>query len=137
MPRQVRIDAPGALQHIIIREIERKAIFKKDTDRDDFIDRSSVSRALGRVQADLALKNMIKALLYHLYPHARLNRLPQNKTTTKQRPLASIFLDIYFGFSKIFLGHNFYVRIPLCLNESRLLFSIKTALFSRTDRRRS
>jgi hypothetical protein len=32
------------------------------------IDRSSVSRALGRVQADPALKNMSKALLDHLYP---------------------------------------------------------------------
>jgi len=39
MPRQARIDAPGALQHIIIRGIERRAIFKNDTDRDDFIDR--------------------------------------------------------------------------------------------------
>jgi hypothetical protein len=33
MPRQARIDAPGALEHIIIRGIERKAIFKNDTDR--------------------------------------------------------------------------------------------------------
>ena len=39
MPRQARIDAPGALQHIIIRGIERKAIFRNDTDREDFIDR--------------------------------------------------------------------------------------------------
>jgi putative transposase len=39
MPRQARIDAPGALQHIIIRGIERRAIFKYHTDRDDFIDR--------------------------------------------------------------------------------------------------
>jgi REP element-mobilizing transposase RayT len=39
MPRQARIDAPGALQHIIIRGIERRAIFETDTDRDDFIDR--------------------------------------------------------------------------------------------------
>jgi hypothetical protein len=31
------------------------------------IGRSSVSRALGRVQADPALKNMSKALLYHLH----------------------------------------------------------------------
>jgi REP element-mobilizing transposase RayT len=30
---------PGALQHIIIRGIERKAIFKNDTDREDFLDR--------------------------------------------------------------------------------------------------
>jgi hypothetical protein len=59
---------PRTLQYIIIRGIERQAIFKNDTDRADFIDRSSVSRALGRVQADPVLKNMSKALLYHLYP---------------------------------------------------------------------
>jgi len=39
MPRQAGIDAPGALQHIIIRGIQRKVIFKNDTDREDFIDR--------------------------------------------------------------------------------------------------
>ena len=39
MPRQAGIDAPGALQHIIIRGIERRSIFNNDTDRDDFIDR--------------------------------------------------------------------------------------------------
>jgi hypothetical protein len=32
------------------------------------IDRSSVSRAVGRVQADPALKKMSKAFLGHLYP---------------------------------------------------------------------
>ena len=30
MPRKARIDAPGALLHIIIRGIERKAIFKEE-----------------------------------------------------------------------------------------------------------
>ena len=39
MPRKARIDAPGALQHIIIRGIERRKIFKDDTDRENFIDR--------------------------------------------------------------------------------------------------
>jgi hypothetical protein len=60
--------SPGTLQHLIIRGVERRAIFKNDTDRDDFIDRLSVSRALGRVQADPAPKNMSKALLCHLHP---------------------------------------------------------------------
>ena len=41
MPRRARIDAPGALHHIVIRGIEGKAIFKDDTDREDFIDRLS------------------------------------------------------------------------------------------------
>jgi len=39
MPRQARIDAPGALHHIIIRGIERKKIFQDDSDRDDFLER--------------------------------------------------------------------------------------------------
>ncbi|MGD9056504.1 MAG: transposase [Desulfobacterales bacterium] len=39
MPRQARIDAPGALQHIIVRGIERKRIFVDDQDRDNFVDR--------------------------------------------------------------------------------------------------
>ena len=39
MPRQSRIDAPGALHHIIVRGIERGKIFKNDDDRYDFIDK--------------------------------------------------------------------------------------------------
>ena len=39
MPRKARIDAPGALHHIIIRGIERKAVFKDNSDRDNFIER--------------------------------------------------------------------------------------------------
>lgn len=41
MPRQSRIDAPGALHHIIIRGIERKRLFADDRDRNDFIARLS------------------------------------------------------------------------------------------------
>ena len=39
MPRKARIDAPGALHHIIVRGIERKAIFKDNHDRDNFFER--------------------------------------------------------------------------------------------------
>ncbi len=39
MPRQARIDAPGALHHIIARGIEKRPIFRDDTDRDNFIQR--------------------------------------------------------------------------------------------------
>jgi putative transposase len=38
MPRQARIDAPGALHHIVIRGIERRGIFKG---REDFLERLS------------------------------------------------------------------------------------------------
>ena len=40
MLRRARIDAPGALHHLVIRGIEGKAIFKR-TDREDFIERLS------------------------------------------------------------------------------------------------
>jgi len=37
MPRQARIDTPGALHHVMVRGIERKKIFRDDKDRDDFL----------------------------------------------------------------------------------------------------
>lgn len=39
---QARIDAPDALHHIIIRGIERKAIFKDDLDRKNFLEEGDV-----------------------------------------------------------------------------------------------
>jgi putative transposase len=39
MPRQSRIDAAGALHHIIVRGIERRKIFDDDQDRYNFLDR--------------------------------------------------------------------------------------------------
>jgi len=41
MPRKLRIDAPGALHHVIIRGIERRKIFQSDYDRENFITRLS------------------------------------------------------------------------------------------------
>jgi REP element-mobilizing transposase RayT len=39
MPRKARIDAPGALHHVIVRGIEKKAIFKDRFDRTNFVKR--------------------------------------------------------------------------------------------------
>jgi REP element-mobilizing transposase RayT len=39
MPRQSRIDAPGALHHIIARGIDRNLIFRDDVDRNRFLER--------------------------------------------------------------------------------------------------
>jgi hypothetical protein len=43
MPRQARIDAPGALHHITLRGIERKPLFKDQQDYNNFLKR------LGRI----------------------------------------------------------------------------------------
>ena len=39
MPRKARIDAPGALHHIIARGIARQRLYDDDADRNFFIDR--------------------------------------------------------------------------------------------------
>ena len=39
MPRQPRLDAPGLLQHVMARGIERREIFKDDKDRKSFLNR--------------------------------------------------------------------------------------------------
>lgn len=41
MPRGSRIDAAGAVHHIMVRGIERKKIFESDADREQFIQRLS------------------------------------------------------------------------------------------------
>ncbi len=42
MPRLARLDAPGVLHHIMVRGIERRAIFRHDQDRYDFLNRLEV-----------------------------------------------------------------------------------------------
>ena len=39
MPRLARLDAPGVLQHVIARGIERREIFTDDKERQSFLDR--------------------------------------------------------------------------------------------------
>jgi hypothetical protein len=39
MPRQARLDAPGALHHIMVRGINKSAIFTDDQDKIRFLDR--------------------------------------------------------------------------------------------------
>lgn len=57
MPRKSRIDAPGALHHLIVRGIERKKIFQDDQDRNQFLYR------LGNILAETATACYAWALL--------------------------------------------------------------------------
>ena len=41
MRRKARLDAPGALNHVVVRGIERRKIFRDDSDRDDLLERLS------------------------------------------------------------------------------------------------
>ena len=63
MPRQARLDAPGALHHVIGRGIEKTQIFRSRKDREDFLDR------LGKLSATGALSIYAWALMdthFHL-----------------------------------------------------------------------
>ena len=42
MPRQPRLDAPGLLQHVMARGIERRKIFRDDKDRESFLERFAI-----------------------------------------------------------------------------------------------
>ena len=59
MPRQSRIDAPGAVHHIIARGIERGQVFRDDQDRDFFLKR------LG----ELILETKTKCFAWALIPN--------------------------------------------------------------------
>lgn len=78
MARQPRLDAPGALHHVMGRGIERAAIFRTDADRNDF---------LGRL-ADLCVNgNLIvyawSLLSNHFHLLARTGRQPISKSMKK------------------------------------------------------
>ena len=71
MPRKARIDAPGALHHIIVRGINRRKIFFDDPDRDDFLDR------LGGILSDSKTPCFAWALMpNHLHLLLRTGTVP-------------------------------------------------------------
>ena len=84
MPRLARLDAPGVLQHVIGRGIERKEIFLNRLDRNDFISR------LGRLAQDGAWVVYAWALLpnhFHLL------------CKTHQQPLSSSMRKLLTGYA--------------------------------------
>ena len=66
MPRLARLDAPGILQNVIGRGIERKKIFFSDTDRSDFIDRLTdlVEDGAMDVYASALCDNLVERLIH-------------------------------------------------------------------------
>lgn len=64
MPRRARLDAPGALHHIMVRGINRAAIFHDDQDRSKFLERlgATVSEANCAVYAWTLMTNHVHIL---------------------------------------------------------------------------
>jgi REP element-mobilizing transposase RayT len=79
MPRQARLDAPGALHHVMIRGIERSPIFKDDQDRQDFISRTGmVAQGTGtKILAWALMNNHVHLLFFKIG-----GRNPQDSTAS-------------------------------------------------------
>jgi REP element-mobilizing transposase RayT len=80
MPRQARIDAPGALHHVIARGIERRKIFKDNIDRNAFLER------LGNILSDTKTSCFAWALIPNHF-HLLLRSGSQPLSTVMRRLL--------------------------------------------------
>lgn len=114
MPRKSRIDAPGALHHIIARGIDRKDIFKDDKDRDNFLER------LGDILAETQTFCFAWALIPNHF-HLLLK--------TGATPISTVMRRLLTGYAVSFnrrhrrYGHLFQNRYKsiLCQEEPYLL----------------
>lgn len=114
MPRKARIDAPGALHHIMVRGIEKNDIFYDDFDRDAFVDR------LGAVISETKTACFAWALMpNHIHMLIRTGHTPIS--TVMQRLLTGYSV----GFNRRHKrhGHVFHNRFKsiLCQEEIYLL----------------
>ena len=114
MPRKARIDAPGAMHHIIARGIEGRPIFQNAADREDFMER------LGHIIKDTETKCFAWALIPNHF-HLLL------KTGTA--PVAKVMLRLLTGYAVTYnlrhrrKGHLFQNRYKsiLCQEDPYLL----------------
>ncbi|MBW1939594.1 MAG: transposase, partial [Deltaproteobacteria bacterium] len=118
MPRQARLDAPGLLQHVMARGIERREIFKDDQDRKSFIDR------LGIILEDTQTQCYAWALIPNHF-HLLLR--------TSLTPLSKVMRRLMTGYAVTFnkrhkrSGHLFQNRYKsiVCEEDSYLLELIR------------
>ena len=114
MPRKARIDAPGALHHIICLGIEKTRIFRDDADRDSFVER------LGRVISDTKTPCYAWALIPNHF-HLLLK--------TGNVPITTVMRKLLTGYAVTFnqrhrrVGHLFQNRYKsiLCQEEKYFL----------------
>ncbi len=114
MPRKARIDAAGALQHIIARGIERRKIFQTQADYTDFLER------LGKILKETDTRCFAWALIPNHF-HLLLK--------TGKAPIANVMLRLLTGYAVSFnrrhrrWGHLFQNRYKsiLCQEDAYLM----------------
>jgi putative transposase len=114
MPRQARIDAPGALHHIMVRGIERRKIFRDDKDKDNFVER---------------LGDIIKDTSTPCYAWSLLSNHVHLLLRTGDHPIATVMRRLLTGYALTFnrrygrhgqLFQNRYKSI-LCQEDAYLM----------------
>jgi len=111
MPRKSRIDAPGAVHHIILRGIDRQDIFRDDTDRENFLERigKHILKTNTGCFAWVLMSNHVHMLL-----------------KTGRAPIATIMRRVLTGYAVSFnrrhrrFGHLFQNRYKSFLCEEEL-----------------
>lgn len=114
MPRTARIDAPGALHHIICRGIERRQIFQDDADRNNFINR---------------LSTILKQTSTYCYAWALIPNHFHLLLRTGKEPIATVMRRLLTGYAVSYnrrhrrSGHLFQNRYKsiLCQEDPYLL----------------
>ena len=114
MPRGSRIDAAGAVHHIMVRGIERRKIFDGDADRDHFLHR------MGEILLDTGTTCFAWSLMpNHFHLLLRTGNVP---VSTVMRRLLTGYA-VWFNRSRRRHGHLFQNRFKsvLCQEDSYLL----------------
>ena len=109
MPRQPRLDAPETLHHVMVRGIERTAIFRDDGDRTDFVAR---------------LATLTEAEAWTVYAWTLLPNHAHLLVRTGQRPIARSMRSLLTGYAGAFnrrhtrVGHLFQNRYKSIVVEA-------------------
>ncbi len=118
MPRRARLDVPGALHHIMVRGIDRSAIFKDDEDRSRFLERLGENIAGGHcaVYAWVLMDNHVHLLF----------RSGKEGISAVMRKLLTWYAQ-YFNRRHHRTGHLFENRYKsiLCEEETYLLVLVR------------
>ncbi len=91
MPRAARIDAPGALHHIIIRGIERNKIFRDNDDREEFL---------------LRLGKLLRATGISCYAWALIPNHAHFLLRTGNTPVATLMRRLLTGYA-VYFNHRY------------------------------
>ena len=118
MPRQPRLDVPGALHHIMVRGINRSAIFKDDEDKARFLQRlgENVTEAKASIYAWVLMNNHVHLLF----------RSGQKGISAVMRKLLTWYAQ-YYNRRHRRTGHLFENRYKsiLCDEENYLLALVR------------